>query len=498
MNTVNDDWRPQPRRNAADDLSKPVDGPARKHEQRLGGRASPDAQAPRDARQPGAAERHAMREPTGTMPSDARAKHEPARRPRGEPQSKPNPSRAQQAQALEPVPSDGAAWRRPLRVRAGGDQPSAGPRMIAATAARHVLRVVLLGVVPLIAALIGMNWYAHGGRDVETDNAYVKAHIMAISAEVSGKVVEVFARDNAAVSAGAPLFRLDPAPFELAATKAKAQMEVVRTEVRSLRAEYRATLMEGQEARQRIGFLNRQIERQGRLRELGMMRADQFDETQLDLAATRRRVASIEERANRVLANLAGDPQLPEEQHPKYLEAKTALDAAQMDLTRTLVSAPVAGVVSNLKLRVGEYVAKGAPAFSLIEAGPVWVEANYKETQLTFMRTGQRAQIIADAYPDRPLSAIVSAIAPATGAEFAVLPPQNATGNWVKVVQRIPVLLQVQSDAGQPQLRAGMTVTVSVDTGHERGLPHPIKRLVDAGWLPSFLSDSHLLARDER
>jgi membrane fusion protein (multidrug efflux system) len=169
------------------------------------------------------------------------------------------------------------------------------------------------------------------------------------------------------------------------------------------------------------------------------------------------------------------------------VEAKTALDAAALDLERTRVSAPAAGTVSNMKLQPGEHVEKGAPIFSLIESGSIWIEANFKETQLTHIRLGQSAQVTADAYPDAPWPARVSTIAPATGAEFAILPPQNATGNWVKVVQRIPVLLQVEGRAGQPPLRAGMTVTVAVDTGHPRGFPSALQWLVDSGIRPKFL-----------
>jgi membrane fusion protein (multidrug efflux system) len=199
-----------------------------------------------------------------------------------------------------------------------------------------------------------------------------------------------------------------------------------------------------------------------------------------------------------VLAGLLGDPQLPAERHPRFVEAKAAYDAATVDLAHTVVKAPAAGVVTNMKLQVGEHVEKGSAIFSIIQSGPVWVEANFKETQLTYMRPGQRAIVVADAYPDIEWQAKVLAISAATGAEFAVLPPQNATGNWVKVVQRLPVQLEVEQPPGQQQLRAGMTVTVTVDTGRERGLPRPVRRLVDKGWLPSFLEPRTALARGEK
>jgi len=362
----------------------------------------------------------------------------------------------------------------------------------------RAVRVLLLVIVPLVAVVTGLYLYATGGQEVETDNAYVKANIVAISASVNGSVVEVLARDNQPVAAGALLFRLDPEPFQIAVAGARAQMDVVRTDVQSLRSEYRATLQEAAEGRELIDYLSKQLERQERLKEKGMTRGDTYDEARHNVEAARRRLDSIREKSNRVLAGLSGDPNLPVERHPRYAEARAAYDAAMLDLSHALIKAPVGGVVSNMKLRVGEFVQKGAPMFSLIESGPLWIEANYKETQLTYMQVGQMATVLADAYPEQEWPATVEAIAPATGAEFAVLPPQNATGNWVKVVQRVPVRIKVEQPPGKPQLRAGMTVTVAVDTGRTRGLPRVVQKLVDNGWLPRFLAPSSAVADTRR
>jgi len=362
----------------------------------------------------------------------------------------------------------------------------------------RLLRVTLLVIVPVIAVLGGLYLYARGGQQVETENAYVKQHNLAVSAEVSGRVIEVPIHDDQPVEVGTLLFRLDPTPFEIAVARARAQMDVVRTDVQSLRVEYRATLLDAASAEERIAFLAKQLERQELLKEKGMSRADVYDEAKHNLEEARSRLKNIHESTNRVLAGLLGDPQLPAERHPRFVEAKAAYDAATVDLVHTVVKAPAAGVVTNMKLQVGEHVEKGSAIFSIIQSGPVWVEANFKETQLTYMRPGQRAVVVADAYPDIEWQAKVLAISAATGAEFAVLPPQNATGNWVKVVQRLPVQLQVEQPPGQQQLRAGMTVTVTVDTGRERGLPRPVRRLVDKGWLPSFLEPRTALARGEK
>jgi len=342
---------------------------------------------------------------------------------------------------------------------------------------RKMLRGVLLVGVPLVAVAIGLHYYVLGGRYEVTENAYVKAHIIAVSAEVAGQVVEVAVHDNQPVEAGALLFRLDPTPFEVEVARAEAQMAVVRTELETLRAAHRVALAEAAEAEANIGFLTRQLERQEMLKARGMGREESYDEARHNLEAAQRKLESSRQRVRSVLASLGGNADLPAEQHPRYLQAKAARDAAQVDLTRARVVAPATGVVSNMKLQVGEHVARGVPVFSLIESGRVWVEANYKETQLTYMREGQRATVSADAYPGSEWQARISAIAPATGAEFAVLPPQNATGNWVKVVQRIPVVLQLDPAADAPPLRAGMTVSVSVDTGRERTVSGSLREL---------------------
>ena len=362
----------------------------------------------------------------------------------------------------------------------------------------RAVRVLLLVIVPLVAVVVGLYIYATGGQEVETDNAYVKANIVPISAELNGRVIEVVARDNHPVEAGAVLFRLDPVPYQIAVDAARAQMDVVRIDVQSLRAEYRATLQEAAEGRERISFLEKQLERQERLKEKGMTRGDTYDEARHNVQASKRRLDTIREKTNRVIAELSGNPDTPVERLPRYAEARAASDAAMLDMSRALIKAPFAGVVSNMKLQVGEFVEQGAPMFSLIESGPVWIEANYKETQLTHMTAGQPAKVVADAYPDQEWPASVEAIAPATGAEFAVLPPQNATGNWVKVVQRVPVRIKVEQPPGNSQLRAGMTVNVAVDTGRPRGLPRTVQKLVDNGWLPRFLVPSSAIAGTRR
>jgi len=332
-------------------------------------------------------------------------------------------------------------------------------------------RFLLLVGVPAVAAAAGLALWLQGGRYEETENAYVKAHMIAVTADVSGRVVEVGVRDNEPVAAGALLFRIDPVPFELAVARAEAEMAVVRTAIEGLRGEYRVALADAAEAEERIGFLTRQLERQAKLKERGMGIEATFDEARHNLEAARRRLESAREKAARVLAALSGDAKLAVEAHPSFVAARAARDAGRDELARVRVVAPAAGIVSNMRLQAGERVERGVPVFSLIESRPMWIEANFKETQLTHMREGQEVAVVADAYPDAKWRGRVSTIAPATKAEFAILPAQNSSGNWVKVVQRVPVLIILDTAPdGQTPLRAGMTVTARVDTGHVRSL----------------------------
>lgn len=343
--------------------------------------------------------------------------------------------------------------------------------MTEAVMSRKALRFLLLLIVPFLLAWLALDQYAKGGRYIETDNAYVKAHIVSVSAEMGGRVEKVLVKDQQQVRQGDLLFVLDRAPFQIALAKANAQLELVRNELDTLRAEYRVAKAEASEAQERIQFLNLQLERSRRLREVGMIRADAYDEALHQRDAAKARLSAIEERASRVLVALGGDVLLATERHPKILEAKAALDEAKLALDRTEIRASQDGTISNLRLRPGENINRGAGLFSLIQPEKPWIEANFKETQLEKVRIGQPASLVADAFPDRQWPAKVLAIAPATGAQFAVLPPQNATGNWVKVVQRVPVILEIDPLQESTALRAGMTVTVRIDTGKARGMP---------------------------
>ena len=351
-------------------------------------------------------------------------------------------------------------------------------KLFSMLSSRTLKRSVFLFVVPLLAVCVGLYLYAAGGRYVSTDNAYVKANVIIISPEVSGRVTSVLVSDNQPVEANDVLLQLDSSPLEITLNHARAQMAVIRTELESLRADYGETVVQAQQAEDKVRYLDKRYKRQRKLLKQGLSSEEKHDEAKHDLQVARREVQIIQQRVQRVLAQLAGNENLPVEQHPRYLTAQTTYDQAVVDLKATTIRAPASGIVSNMKLQVGEYTQAGKPIFSLIENQPIWVEANLKETQLTHILPGQQATIVADAYPNKTWESVVSSIAPATGAEFSILPPQNASGNWVKVVQRIPINLVITDQTNGPQLRAGMTVSVRIDTRRKRQLSGQVRNVV--------------------
>ncbi|HVY42372.1 MAG TPA: HlyD family secretion protein [Hyphomicrobiaceae bacterium] len=332
----------------------------------------------------------------------------------------------------------------------------------------RLLRPVLLFGVPALAVTGALLWWLWGGRYVSTENAYVKADIVQISSEVSGRVVEVRVKDHASIKTGEVLLKIDPEPFTIALERAEAELEQMRVQVAGLRAQHAEAQAELQEAKSKIAFYDAQYARQNQLKERGVGFAFRFEEADSNAAAARDRVAVLQQKIERILASLSGDPELPPDQHPLVREKIAMRDRAKLDLDHTTVVAPVSGVAVNVKLLPGEQVRAATPLFAVVSDNRPWVEANFKETELTYVRPGQSATIVLDIYPDVTWDAQVESISPATGAEFALLPPQNASGNWVKVVQRLPVRLRLLPRAIELPLRAGMTATVVVDTKRER------------------------------
>jgi membrane fusion protein, multidrug efflux system len=346
----------------------------------------------------------------------------------------------------------------------GHRPPSVEPVLVRKTRLQR-LRWPLMSLAAIAVLGGGIYFYIKGGRYQSTDDAYAQAATVSISANVGGRVSEIVVRDNELVQRGATLFKLDDAPFRIAVSDAAAHLADTRLQVESLKSTYRQRLVELRAAQDTQNYARQQYDRQTRLLASGITSKSQFDQAAHALDAARQEVANVQQQIGVALANLGGDPNIAPERHPLVEQAQAALDRAHLNLSYTVVSAPTDGVVAKVEqLQVGDTIAASAPVFVLVSTRDVWIEANFKEVQLAQMRSGQAATVEIDRYPGRRFSAKVTSVSPSTGSQFSMLPPENATGNWVKVVQRVPVRLQLtQLDAGF-LLQAGLSANVTVDT----------------------------------
>lgn len=329
------------------------------------------------------------------------------------------------------------------------------------------LRPVLLGAVPLAVLAVAAAIWLAGGRFVDTDDAYVKADKLPVSVDVAGTVREVFVQENQAVATGEPLFTLDRAPYEVALAKASAGLARARTDIAALKASYREQQAQIALAKTRERFAAREYRRRADVAAQGYLPANSLDDAEEQVDLAHQQTLALEHDLARIAATLGGSVELPAERHPEYLAAAAALAQAKLDLARTTVRAPFAGVVSNLP-KVGTYLAPGTAALALVGGEAPWIEANFTERDLTHVHAGQPAEVRFDIYPGREWRGVVDSISPATGAEFSVIPPQNASGNWIKVTQRIPVRIELLPDEQVPTLRAGLSAWVRIDTGRHR------------------------------
>jgi len=337
---------------------------------------------------------------------------------------------------------------------------------------RNRRRLILMLSLPVLIAVGGFYVWATGGRYVATDNAYVEQAKVAIASDVGGRIVSLNATESAPVKKGDVILVIDPEPYRIAVAEAEAKLAAARLQVEQLRATYHEAEAEVASNRENITYLQSSFDRQQNLLKSGVAAQASYDKAQMDLATARQDLAQAQQKLEGARAALNGDPDLPVEKHPLVMTAEAAVAQAKLDLSKTEVRAPADGILAQTDaVRIGQYVTAASPLLSLVETGDTWVEANFKETDLTHMAVGQTATISIDAFPDDEYQATVSAIGAGTGSAFSILPAQNATGNWVKVVQRVPVRLKIEDPEAAQRLRTGLSAAVDVDTKHRRALP---------------------------
>lgn len=334
---------------------------------------------------------------------------------------------------------------------------------------RRSARIALLVAGPAVALAVAGYFYVSGGRYVTTDNAYVRAGMVSVASNVSGEVVRVMVRENQPVKAGDVLFQIDPEPYEIAVAEAEAELAETRLDVGSLRAKLDMKRSELATASSDADYQQGEFARYSKLAQSNTISRAKMEEVEHRLTEARNRVATARRDIDTVIAELGASEGA--DRHPKVLRARSKLEEAKRNLRNATVRTRVNGIVGKTGLQPGEYVTAGQTVFALMATDSVWVEANVKETDLTHVRPGQKATLEIDTYPGVELKAVVSGISPAAGSEYSVLPAQNATGNWVKITQRVPVRLELTGDTAGIPLRAGMSADVSIDTGRQRGLP---------------------------
>ncbi|MDE2472270.1 MAG: HlyD family secretion protein [Bradyrhizobium sp.] len=357
--------------------------------------------------------------------------------------------------------------------------PASPPKKLAAEPRRRLMagmrryrRFLLLVVLPLVAALAGLIFYLNGGRYVTTDDAYVGAQKVLITPDISGKIDKVVVREGQHVNQGDALFEIDPVPFRLALQQAKAAVDQSKTTYNNLIANIKIYDQMANLMQETIDLKKKDVDRKSALAKNNYGSQLDLDKASAAEVTARAEWAFVQQQLSNAKTQLLGNPNLPLEEFPPYYQAQAALDQAERNLDHTVMRAPMEGIATQVdQIQLGRFVVAGTPVFSVIDVAKPWVDANLKESDFTYVAVGQTVDIDVDAFPNHVFKGTISSLSPGTGAQFAILPPQNATGNFVKVVQRVPVRIHFDSnDRYVEKLKAGMSAYTTIDTGHRRSL----------------------------
>ena len=362
---------------------------------------------------------------------------------------------------------------RPTAPQARASVRPTAPEKASPASRRWLTRWALFALLPL-ALLAGGYWYVTGGQVMSTDDAYVEADTVGVSTDVSGVVKEIDVSENQHVAAGQILYRLDPRQFQIALDNAKANLAQTALSIGAMKVDYARMLSDVAAQQAQVGLDQVNYDRNAILARSEVVSKANYDQARFTLQADQSKLDSLRQQAGVQLARLGGDPNIPVTQHPQYLQAKAQVDEAERQLDDSVVRAPFGGIVTNVpSIAAGKYLAASMTAFYLVDTDHLWIDATPKETELTYVRPGQPVTVTVDTYPNADWHGVVESVSPAAAQQFSLLPAQNTSGNWVKVVQRITMRVRIDTnDQSLPPLRAGMSVEVGVDTGHARGLPH--------------------------
>jgi membrane fusion protein, multidrug efflux system len=378
------------------------------------------------------------------------------------------------ARATEPKPGEATVVNIPRAEksapRAEAPAPQSAPPAAAPVAVapkkRGSRRLVLMVAVPLVLAVAGGYFWLTGGRFEDTDNAYVQQAKVSLSADIAGRITAVNVNENQPVTAGTVLFNIDPQPYQIALDQANAALASAHVNVEQLKVGYGTAQAQLRSAQATLLIRQAAFDRQSALVKQGVNSNSTLDDTKLSLQEAESALDLANQQVAASAASLGGDPNIATDKHPAVQAAEAQVEAAQRNLGKTTVVAPADGIVANVaSLNAGQFVAAGTTIASLVETSGTWIEANFKETQLGDIKVGQPASVGVDAFPGK-LDCKVASIGAATGSEFSLIPAQNATGNWVKVVQRLPVRVECPTGAQVAMMKTGMSASVVVDTGH--------------------------------
>jgi len=334
---------------------------------------------------------------------------------------------------------------------------------------RRLLRpILMLGGVAVVIVGAGW-WWLQGGRYVSIDDSYVRAAKLAVSDDIAGIVGSVEVHEGQHVNKGDKLFTLRDRQVRIALDGAKANLAMTALTMEAMKRDYQRMLRDEDVREAQVQSDQASFDRYANLVKGGGVTRAEYDDARFKLAADKASLDSLKEQAEVQLARLGGNPDVDVTTTPQYLQAKAQVDEEQRQLDHTVVYAPFSGTVTNVDAtQPGMYLTTATAAFGLVSDEHVWVEANPKETELTFVKPGDPVEVTVDSYPGQVWHGSVESVAPASASEFSVLPAQNSSGNWVKVVQRLPVRIRVDRKPGDPDLRAGMSVEADIDTGHVR------------------------------